>query len=230
MKKIFLISAYLCFIVLITIGLISLADFEFFDNSSKGAIVQKEKDSTDDVEEYLEDFSIDNQMYLENQKENEEITSELDEKMENTDSKIDDVMSDVDLENYLYNSPQDKPNDELQEIAQQNIDGYIENLYVLQETYVQSLNEIIEQTKTEFKNYPLDEQTSKNKQDLVSSKTSLLEELEDRCDENFNEIIALIEIELEILGEDNSLILDAKSEYRKAKATLKAKYLDEFTA
>ncbi|MFI3226615.1 MAG: hypothetical protein R3Y09_04300 [Clostridia bacterium] len=75
------------------------------------------------------------------------------------------------------------------------------------EEYVQFLNDIIEQTKTEFKNYPLDEQTSKNKQDLVNSKTSFLEELEN-------------------LGGDNSLILDIKSEYRKAKAILKAKYLD----
>ena len=63
----------------------------------------------------------------------------------------------------------------------------------LEDQYLSELDQIVESTKTEFWSLPKEEQTKKNKLQLVQTKMSQLVEAEKQCDNEVEQILSAIQ-------------------------------------
>lgn len=225
MKKKFLIFVYILVLILVGFLLVWFGDL----NSANDFVITQNEELEQNVDIDLEldilnndDINIENiPLYDENISNDLEDAQELPE-VDESQGNTDDIDNNVDNNEEVYDT-------NIESTSRQAVDDYISQIYDLQSAYVASIESVVAQTIADFKSFPIDEQTDKNKQELVYSKVELLTELEGQCDENMNQILDSIRIELEKLGEDDSLIYEIKSEYNEQKATWKAQALSDFS-
>lgn len=122
---------------------------------------------------------------------------------------------------------EDEPNADMETTGKEAIQKYIVALYALEDQYLSELDQIVESTKTEFWSLPKEEQTKKNKLQLVQTKMSQLVEAEKQCDNEVEQILSAIQQVLYKQNEDNTLVEEIRAAYEDSKATWKAACLTE---
>lgn len=98
-------------------------------------------------------------------------------------------------------------------------------LYALESQYVNKLNGIIEETKSEYRALPKEEQTKSNKLALVQSKMDVLLAAESQCDGEVEMLLQRIQRELDSQGSKSGLVSEIRQAYEERKATWKASCL-----
>ena len=119
-------------------------------------------------------------------------------------------------------SPSDEQT-ELQEQLQQKIN----QLYDVEKQYRDLLDDIVDQTQTEFWSLPKDQQTKDNKMAIVKSKASMLIEQENQCDARVDAILDDIREILQQMGKSSDLADQISSYYEESKANWKAAKMTE---
>lgn len=98
-------------------------------------------------------------------------------------------------------------------------------LYALESQYMNKLNGIIEETKSEYRALPKEEQTKSNKRALVQSKMGVLLAAESQCDSEVEMLLQRIQQELDSQGSKSGLVSEIRQAYKDRKATWKASCL-----
>lgn len=111
-----------------------------------------------------------------------------------------------------------------EEEAQIASDAALEELYVVQDSYLASLEGLVAATEAEFQALPAEEQTTENKLALVDSKYEVLSAMEKACDAQVEELLAVIAKAQLVLG-NTDLVNEIRSFYSESKATWKADYM-----
>lgn len=122
--------------------------------------------------------------------------------------------------------PEDQPAQEVQN-AQEEIQAYVAQLYQVEDYYRDLLNQIAEETKTEFWSLPKEEQTRDNKMALVRTKTEELIAKEKECDTEVEQILTVIQNVLDREGSESGLVEEIRAHYEDCKATWKAACITE---
>lgn len=98
-------------------------------------------------------------------------------------------------------------------------------LYVLESQYMDKLDTIIEETKSEYRELPEEERTRSNKIALVRSKMDVLLTAESQCDNEVELLLQRIQQELDSQGSTSELVSEIRQDYEDSKATWKASCL-----
>ena len=112
---------------------------------------------------------------------------------------------------------EDEPNADMETTGKEAIQKYIAALYALEDQYLSELDQIVESTKTEFWSLPKEEQTKKNKLQLVQTKMSQLVEAEKQCDNEVEQILSAIQQVLYKQNEDNTLVEEIRAGFASEK-------------
>ncbi len=113
------------------------------------------------------------------------------------------------------------------EKAQAEIQGYVNQLYQVEDKFLARLDEIIAQTKQEYKDLPAAQRTQKKKISLVQSKMSILLAEESKCDAEVEAILANIQATQKKYGQSNDLVSQIRAYYEDSKANWKAAKMTE---
>lgn len=111
-----------------------------------------------------------------------------------------------------------------EEEAQISSDAALEALYAVQDSYLASLEGLVAETEAEFLALPAEEQTTENKLALVDSKYEVISAMENSCDAQVEELLAVIAKAQLVLG-NTDLVNEIRSFYAESKATWKADYM-----
>lgn len=123
-------------------------------------------------------------------------------------------------------TPSGNPDQETDQLQQQ-LQGYINQLYQVQDRYQQFLDDMVESTKKEFWSLPKDQQVQENKLDIVQSKVNDLIEQEKACDAEVETILDNIQSVLEQQGRSTDLVNEIRTYYEETKANWKAAKMTE---
>ena len=110
---------------------------------------------------------------------------------------------------------------------QEELQGYINQLYQVEARYQQFLDEMVESTKKEFWSLPKDQQVKEKKMEIVKSKMNDLIAQENACDAEVETILANMEDVLKRQGKSNDLVNSIRSYYEESKASWKAAKMTE---
>ena len=110
---------------------------------------------------------------------------------------------------------------------QEELQGYINQLYQVEARYQQFLDEMVESTKKEFWSLPKDQQVKEKKMEIVKSKMNDLIAQENACDAEVETILANMEDLLKRQGKSNDLVNSIRSYYEESKASWKAAKMTE---
>lgn len=123
-------------------------------------------------------------------------------------------------------TPSGTPDQETDQLQEQ-LQGYINQLYQVQDRYQQFLNDMVESTKKEFWSLPKDQQVQENKLEIVQSKVNDLIEQENACDAEVDAILDNIQSVLEQQGRSTDLVNEIRTYYEETKANWKAAKMTE---
>ena len=120
-----------------------------------------------------------------------------------------------------------KKEGELDQKAKDKIQGYVNELYALEDQYMATLDRLIQSTKDEYHALPKEKQTRENKIALVKSKMEILIAEEKTCDAAVEKILGKIQAVLDENKVKNNLVSDIRDRYKDSKITWKAARMAE---
>lgn len=112
---------------------------------------------------------------------------------------------------------------------EQRIKELVAKLYVLRAQYIDTLDKLIAQAKSEYLALPASERTSAGKQKVLLKYLGQASAMESSCDASVNELLAELSTLLQKTGGDMSLIDEIKKTYRQEKSLKKAAYISQFS-
>jgi len=101
----------------------------------------------------------------------------------------------------------------------------VSNLYALKAKYVAKLGELERSVYNEYTKLPKEKQTEDSKKDIVMKNINKISEMEQKCDQDVDEVLSILEAELIKLKGDTEIIKILKDSYANEKEIKKSYYL-----
>lgn len=118
--------------------------------------------------------------------------------------------------------------DKAENIQLSNVEGLLAQIYVAKAEFLNSIDSLVSQVKSEWTSLDSSEKTTARKKDMISKYTSIGKNLENQCDANMETLLAQLEAELAKTGGDMSIATTIRNTYTEEKSLRKAELISKY--